>query len=470
MNHLPLHAVKRGRKLTYYIDKQIPPSLKHHDVDLLRKTRLVIGFSWLASFWCIIFALLFFTVFHTRIAGTSFLVLSGLTLIIPKILYRTQSPTLAANILLGGCFLTLAFTSFFLGGFNAPGLVWNVSLPVVAFMMADKIWGVFWTTVVFFEFLTFYTLKLNGLPQKHILADSELLVLRGVSVIGLLMLLVLITVLYETFKDRTLEKLHQINASLTEARDKALEASRAKATFLANMSHELRTPLNAVIGYSDMLLEEGEFLSSKEIESDLKRIREAGKYLLRLVNDILDLSKIEAGKMEVELQEFDIKELIEDLRATFKPILFKNKNTLEIDCPDQIGKMRSDPIKVKQCLYNLMSNACKFTHQGRIFLKVKRTNSQPEQISFQVSDTGIGMSPEVQKKVFAPFVQADSSMARKYGGTGLGLALCNHFCRLLGGEILLQSEEGKGSTFTINLPAEAVLQEKEETPALPEEV
>ena len=249
------------------------------------------------------------------------------------------------------------------------------------------------------------------------------------------------------------ELVRQRTAELAAARDEAVRASQAKSDFLASMSHELRTPLNAIIGYSEMLLEESDELLRPEIRPDLEKICGAGKHLLSLINDILDLSKIEAGKMNVFVESFDVVTLLADVRATIEPLMGRNSNTFEVRCGADLGTLHSDQTKVRQILFNLLSNAAKFTRMGRVTLAATRpTRGDGERLEFEVSDTGIGMTPEQVVGLFKPFSQADASTTRYYGGTGLGLAITQHFCRMLGGDVTVESEYGKGSTFTITLP------------------
>ncbi|MCI0801416.1 MAG: response regulator, partial [Chloroflexi bacterium] len=241
-----------------------------------------------------------------------------------------------------------------------------------------------------------------------------------------------------------------------QAREAAEEANRTKSQFLANMSHELRTPLNAIIGYSEMLQEEAQDLGNSEFEDDLERINGAGKHLLSLINDVLDISKIEAGGMDIYLETFPIAPMIQEVVTTIQPLVAKNSNTLEIDCPDSVGSIHADMTKVRQGLFNLLSNSSKFTEQGTISLSVSRdTEDGREWVNFSIADTGIGMTEEQMEHLFEAFAQAEASTTRRFGGTGLGLAITRHFCEMMGGKVLVASETGKGSTFTMRLPAVA---------------
>ncbi|MEG4575965.1 ATP-binding protein [Microcoleus sp. N3A4] len=304
------------------------------------------------------------------------------------------------------------------------------------------------------------------------------------------------------------------NQEADNARTEAEKASKAKSLFMANMSHELRTPLNAIMGYSEILEEEACDLNCEELVPDLQRINNASKHLLSLINDILDISKIEAGRIELYLETCEISAIIDDVATTIKPLVEKNSNVLTVNCPPDIGTFYTDLTKIYQCLLNLLSNASKFTEAGEITLEVSRFRSKKEEgkgkkeevrskseegrkktgekniflgqekvesdvlgletkwegetsekelesdisageewISFKVSDTGIGMNAEQIERVFQAFTQADESTTRRYGGTGLGLAIAKKFCQIMGGDISLESELGKGSVFTIKLPA-----------------
>ena len=248
--------------------------------------------------------------------------------------------------------------------------------------------------------------------------------------------------------------LEQSTHELLAAKRSAEEANRSKSQFLANMSHELRTPLNAIIGYSEMLLEEAEDAGAGELAPDLEKIRGAGAHLLGLINEVLDLSKIEAGKMELYLEPFDVEGAVRDIAGTVRPLAEKRGNRLEWEVDEEVGSMHADLTKVRQILLNLLSNAGKFTERGLVRLTARREgNAIYQEIVFEVRDTGIGMTAEQLERLFEPFTQADASTTRKYGGTGLGLAISRRFAEMMGGSIEVASTPGEGTAFTVRIPA-----------------
>ena len=298
--------------------------------------------------------------------------------------------------------------------------------------------------------LEFSTSRVNGLldEAKHEQQRKLRLAMVLASVAFLIGTLITFLVVRTTSRSE---------AEQLRAREAAQKANGQKSIFLANMSHELRTPLNAILGYSEMLSEDACAVGHETMAADSKKINAAGKHLLNLINDILDLAKIEAGKMQLYLDEFEVAQLVTEVAATIEPLVVKNGSVLQLHNATDLGSMRADMTKVRQALLNLLGNAAKFTSDGHITLTSSRAKrGSRDWIILQVADTGIGMSDEELGRLFQDFSQGDASTTRKYGGTGLGLSISKRFCKMMGGDLSAISAVGVGSEFTIELPAEVL--------------
>jgi len=305
---------------------------------------------------------------------------------------------------------------------------------------------------------------LAAIPSNTLKTINDRWISRGLNwksviawvapVVGGGILVIIFIAVWNRRLGREVQERKRAEVALASAKEAADAANVAKSAFLANMSHELRTPMNAILGYSEMLMEEAQDLGQKDFVPDLKKINQAGTHLLALINDVLDLSKIESGKMEAFAEEIDIDILIDEVSSMVQPLIEKNANRIDIRRDSQLGSAHQDLTKIRQSLFNLLSNAAKFTREGNITLQVQRKQQGGlDWLTFAVSDTGIGIPADKIDHVFEEFSQADESTTRDYGGTGLGLAISRRFCRLLGGDIRVKSQPGKGSTFTMHLPA-----------------
>lgn len=345
------------------------------------------------------------------------------------------------------------------GGTSSPFLVWLVLVPLLAFMYLGSTWTarIFVFSQITLGIAALYAFYLVGAFPTHIPVEN--MVVAGVlSALGSNIYVFMMAAYYSAVVDSQSELIKEVERhqttlkALTVAKDEAERANGAKSEFLAKMSHELRTPLNAVLGYSEILLEDAELDGRGEQIADLQKISAAGKHLLAMVNDILDISKIEAGKMALHVESVDLDKLVDEVEATARPLATKNTNSFVVERGKNLGTMRADATKLRQAIFNLLSNAAKFTQNGQITLAVRRSG---EWVEIAVADTGIGISRDQQKALFSNFSQANSKIAAVYGGTGLGLSLSQNLCRLMGGQIEVESEVGKGSRFTIRLPVEA---------------
>lgn len=354
--------------------------------------------------------------------------------------------------------------SYHYGGVSSPFLVWFVVVPLLAFFYLGSNVRVRWTVFgqITLSLGLFSVVQSVGpdlpthIPLQH-LANAGMISTMSAAIYVFVM-----ASYYARIVDSQSELLKEAarHAStlqkLTESKNEAERANNAKSDFLAKMSHELRTPLNAVLGYSEILLEDAELAGEGERIADLEKISAAGKHLLSMVNDILDMSKIEAGKMDLFIGDVDLDKFVREIDITSGPLASKNTNQFVVvraDAP--LGMIRVDATKLRQAVLNLISNAAKFTNNGRIELHVRRDDAvERGWIEISVIDTGIGISEEQQKALFAKFTQATPMINSKYGGTGLGLSLSRNLCRLMGGDISVQSTAGKGSKFTIRIPSE----------------
>ncbi|WP_254511594.1 sensor histidine kinase [Anatilimnocola floriformis] len=348
-------------------------------------------------------------------------------------------------------FGSLAFLAFYRD--------WHVVVTATVVVAADHFFrGVWWPQSVFgvlvespyrwiehavwvvFEDIILIRSCIRGRREAHTIAERE----AGLAIAN--------EVLEEQnrVRQQAEDEVRQLYENLALAHEEAIAASQIKSQFLANMSHELRTPLNAIIGYSELM----QLLAAKKkdttFNADLEKINKAGKHLLTLINDILDISKIEAGRLSLEPQLFSVNQILDEMRETIEPLAAQNQNSLVFDCQANGALVNADPIRLKQCLLNLLSNACKFTRTGRVSLSVTQ---QREHVVLEVADTGIGLTPEQIGRLFQPFTQADASTTRKFGGTGLGLAITKKLCEAMGGNVAVESTLGVGSKFRIELPA-----------------
>ncbi len=441
------------------LSRILPSALRKGGVDYARRARLLIGIALsILAFNALVTIIFWFFLQERDMALASGIAALGCALVIP-FLRVSGSVNFAGNVLLVDMWAMLHILATYLTGAHDAPVAWVILLPVLAITICNTASGIVWTVFAALEigFFTWLASKNGG----HLMWEGQggRLTLFALTHVALLALLATTAFLYEGFKDRTLERLNSANRKLAQARDRALEANRAKSVFVANMSHELRTPLNAVIGYADMLSEDVEAISPQELRADLARIKSSGKHLLRLINELLEFSRMEAGGVRLDLETFSVELLTRELVQTMENEAQKNRNTLEFEYEvprSGVDHFRSDPTKLRQCLYNLISNACKFTHEGRIVVRLKRLLAESSQGTdlavFEVIDDGIGMTAEQLERVFEPFVQAEESIARRYGGTGLGLSLSRRLAEALGGTLEAYSKEGEGSRFVLIVP------------------
>ena len=373
-----------------------------------------------------------------------------------------NSYTILAFLSVQNLSFAILWGSYHYGGIQSPFLMWYLVLPLLAFFYLGS--GMRTSAAIFAQvtaglavFAGVY--YLGGQFPFHI-AVSDMGHVSLISTFSASTYVFFMASYYASVVDSQSEFLKEIArhqntlALLTDAKEDAERANGAKSDFLAKMSHELRTPLNAVLGYSEILLEDAELDGRGEQISDLQKISAAGKHLLSMVNDILDISKIEAGKTELHPERIDFNALIREIEATSRPLAAKNTNNFTVERDDDLGFIFVDGTKLRQAVYNLLSNAAKFTQSGEICLSAHRIkDGEDDRVIVAVRDNGIGISADGQKNLFSSFAQANGSITAKYGGTGLGLSLSRNLCRLMGGDITVTSKEGAGSRFAIEIPA-----------------
>ena len=420
-------------------------SLRLQSVDYKRRSRILIDTSIaIFVFNLVVTVILFGLLKEFSLAWATLVILGVGTSVLPA-LRLTGSVSVSGNILLCQTWALLHVLTLCTGRIQGVPPAWIVFLPILAVHICNRGSALVWTFLAVVEIFT-----AAGLAFRSGDLEVGSLILYLLLHVGLLSLLMSTALLNSQFKDKTLARLSRANKDLSVARDLALEANRAKSDFVANMSHELRTPLNAVIGYSEMLAEDIGSVDSAQMKQDLERIKSSGQHLLRLINELLEFSKFEAGQVGLVLESFRVEHLLEELVQTMEREASRNSNQLSlINLASPSGvELITDPTKLRQCLYNLLSNACKFTHEGRVTVTLREVDG----VVIEVEDNGIGMTPDQVQRVFEPFVQAEASIARRYGGTGLGLSLSRKLAQALGGKLEGFSEEGKGSRFVLTLP------------------
>ena len=379
--------------------------------------------------------------------------------LLPFLLRWTGNLRLVAMISVQTLFSVTLCGAYNYGGVSSPFLPWLlIALANGFFYLSDRPISVLVDFVVNVAAFVTVWLAIGDLPN-HVPME-QMSEVGIVSVASATLYMAGLAIYYgllltsESALEREVQRHRQTAARLADARDKAEKASRDKSIFLAKMSHELRTPLNAVIGYSEILQEDADMAADTQRAKDLSRISAAGRHLLSLVTDVLDITRIESNEMELQVAAFDVRRLIEDVAATSEPLMQVNANQLALRIDPNIGRMTSDEVRLRQATLNLMSNAAKFTTRGAVDLSARRFHTEAgDWIEIEVRDTGIGIAPEDMKSLFQDFKQVNSREARKSKGTGLGLALSQKLCTMMGGGIFADSELGHGACFTIRVPA-----------------
>lgn len=363
---------------------------------------------------------------------------SFIHLLSPVLFRISNNVFFISNVLIGMGLIHQATFAYFTGGFSSNVVIWLSILPMIGGIICGKRGIILWSFITIIVVTCYLIMEKSGYQFPYLITEDGFLLSQAFLTFGWIFLNSIIIWVYVELVERNKKNIESANI--------------AKSQFLANMSHELRTPLNAIIGYSELVSEELQDLGETSVISDMDRIHNAGLHLLAIINDILDLSKVEAGKTDLYVESFNIIDLVNESVLLIQPVIDKNHNQLVLNCSDDISLMHADKTKVKQILYNLLSNAAKFTENGKITVSVYNDEADKNFIVFSVRDTGIGISETQLQNIFHDFTQAETSSTSGYGGTGLGLAISERFCELMGGDINVDSELGYGATFTVRLP------------------
>jgi signal transduction histidine kinase/CheY-like chemotaxis protein len=424
-------------------DRMIPENVHEGDPDTYRRARLVTGFSLTVAFWSPVFAVIFAWL-DAPVLSRALLLTGAVLLIVPAVMRWTKSIALSGSLLTLTLYLILLYIGYKTDGIHSPAMGWFVAVPILSTLTMGYRAGILWLGATIAALVAMmHTVS----PAGSMLAGAAPQKLRALELWGLLGITVVVfslTLIYNALKEQALTAL--------------LAADRAKSEFLANMSHELRTPLTAILGYADLMLDEDEAARSPvDHRSQLRTIRRNGEHLLELINDILDLSKIEAGKLLVESIKVSPVRLIEEVVSLMQVRADAKHLSLAVEYIGPIPQaLYTDPTRVRQILFNLIGNAIKFTSTGgvRVVVQVSSGADRACRLEIEVADSGIGMTAGHLKKLFDPFQQEDASSSRKFGGTGLGLAISRRLARMLGGDIRVESTPGNGSRFRVDIAAE----------------
>ncbi|MBL9107534.1 MAG: HAMP domain-containing histidine kinase [Myxococcales bacterium] len=438
------------------LEHGVPESLRG-DVDARRRAQMAIGVSAAVTIGCLLIVapvvIALRDVPERFVAVFNTLLTAALAAAAIPLLRRRDGLMLAGNWLAGLLFAGSLYAAFMGGGLASPFLSVLLALPVIAGIISGRASGWVWAALVIAVILVFALADHIGLAYAPLPPEVDGTVLLTGSMITVTAILTLFVSLSEATRRDAIARLSAAVEDQRRSRELASEAvaaSAAKSAFLATMSHELRTPLNIILGYSEIVLENLEQRGDEEDAEDLRRIRGAGEHLLGLISDILDLSRIEAHRMSIAHERFEIGELVRDLVISFQPLAERNDTRLGVTTEDELVVSDLDRTRVRQILINLVNNAIKFTRGGKVEVRAARVEG--ERVQIEVADNGIGIRADKLAAIFQPFTQADQSTTRRYEGTGLGLTIARKLTRLMGGSLTVKSAHGKGSTFTVRLP------------------